>query len=253
MLDAERFVLPFKWREFGKWFSALNQTEVKTDVQLNIEDIFFEASEHKLEGISVTTRFCSFSKQTQGFFLITFLADMRSLQLFEPFIGNPDCFGEIGLSGRYTVVEPMQEERLELFIPDQGWILPSIWRFLVQSVGLRKKTRPRMPDILVIAFSTSPKIKFLCYKTREFDYFGNANRLKDEIALRDFFRLLNLEENASESDIQRAYIAKCRELQPEEICNELSFSRKKSAAFTRIKNGYQLWTEKLRLSSAIKS
>lgn len=248
MIDTEKFVLPFKWREFGRWFSALGSITAMNDSQIIIKDVFFETCDRRLDGIRVCTSLNLDSDGPKNLYLITFLADMETLQLFEPFFGNPDKFTEVGLSGRMVRCFPGKRSDVELFIPDQGWILPSIWRFLVQSVGLKKKDDARMPEIIVLGFDACNNSVPLVFAKRPFDYFGNANRLKEELALNDFFRLLNVPEGAPDSEVQRAYIMRCREFQVEAAENvPKEVFRRRSSVFTRIKNGYQIWTEKIKL------
>jgi hypothetical protein len=84
------------------------------------------------------------------------------------------------------------------------------------------------------------------FATQSFDYFGSAQKLKEQLVLGDFFSLLHLPAEADESEIQRAYIMSCREQQlqsNQKIVPELI--RRRSARFMRIKHGYQVWTEKL--------
>lgn len=246
MVDTERFVLPFKWREFGKWFSTLGSITECNQSHLQIKDVHFEAGERRLEGIRIIASLQLQSVSVRDFFLLTFLADMETLELFEPFFGSPDQLSDFGLSGRFIRLIPEKTTEVELFIPDQGWILPSIWRFLVQSVGLKKKEDARMPEIIVFGFDTGDCSRPVMFASQPFDYFGNAARLKEEIALKDFFRLLDLQPDAAETEIQRAYIARCREFQADSVN---SFPReiisKRNSVFARIKNGYQIWTEKL--------
>lgn len=246
MVDTERFVLPFKWREFGKWFSTLGPVTKSNQKQLEIKDIHFEAGERRLEGIRIIASLQLQGELPKDVFLLTFLADMETLELFEPFFGSPDSLADVGLSGRFVRLMPEKTLDVELFIPDQGWILPSIWRFLVQSIGLKKKEDARMPEIIVFGFETGNSGRPILFASKPFDYFGNANRLKEEIALKDFFRLLDLTPEAAEADIQRAYISRCREFQtdcgsgyPRELIS------KRNSVFSRIKNGYQIWSEKI--------
>ncbi|MGM0599805.1 MAG: hypothetical protein ACQETH_08310 [Candidatus Rifleibacteriota bacterium] len=247
MIDSERFVLPFKWRDFGNWFSTLGSIKEKNNTEIEIKDIFFEASETRLEGIRIITSLKPADNFPDSVFLITFLADMETLELFEPFIGSPDHIADFALSGRFVNLSDGKEEKTELFIPDQGWILPSIWRFLVQSVGLKRKTETKMPEIIVFGFSKQDKQKPLFFARKPFDYFGNARRLKEELALRDFFRLLQVSPNAAKSDVERAYVSRCRELQNAAPAKfPKSISRRRNSIFARMKNGYQVWTEKLR-------
>lgn len=246
MVDTERFVLPFKWREFGKWFSTLGPVTESNQKQLQIKDIHFEAGERRLEGIRIIASLQLESPLPKDVYLLTFLADMETLELFEPFFGSPEQLSDVGLSGRFIRLIPEKTLDVELFIPDQGWILPSIWRFLVQSIGLKRKEDARMPEIIVLGFETGGNNRPILFASQPFDYFGNANRLKEEIALKDFFRLLDLSHDAAEADVQRAYISRCREFQndsgqgfPRELMS------KRNSVFARIKNGYQIWTEKL--------
>ena len=246
MVDTERFVLPFKWREFGKWFSTLGPIAEANQSQLQIKDIHFEAGERRLEGIRIMASLQIKGNLPKDVYLLTFLADMESLELFEPFFGSPDRLSDTGLSGRFLRLMPQRTLDVELFIPDQGWILPSIWRFLVQSIGLHKKERAKMPEIIVFAFETGGEQKPILFASMPFDYFGNANRLKEEIALKDFFKLLDLSPDATEADVQCAYISSCREYQGENV-GGLSgeINGKRNSTFSRIKNGYQIWTDRL--------
>ncbi|MFZ5950898.1 MAG: hypothetical protein ACOYXC_09340 [Candidatus Rifleibacteriota bacterium] len=245
MVDTERFVLPFKWREFGKWFSTLGPINNNQE-KLEIKDIHFEAGEKRLEGIRIMASLQIQTEMPADIFLLTFLADMETLELFEPFFGSPDRLADVGLSGRFVRLEPGKTLDVELFIPDQGWILPSIWRFLVQSIGLKKKESSRMPEIIVFGFEVGKTSRPFLFASQEFDYFGHANRLKEEIALKDFFKLLNLSPDASESDVQRAYISCCRDHQNDvQAGHATELAGKRNSSFARIKNGYQIWTDKL--------
>lgn len=249
MIDTERFVLPFKWREFGKWFSTLGAITEKSNSQLEVKDVYFEAGDKRLDGIRVVTTLNLSEENSKDLFMITFLADMETLDLFEPFFGNPDKTKEFGLSGRFVRASPGKSCDVELFIPDQGWILPSIWRFLVESVGLRKRDDARMPEIIVFGFEAGSKSQTpLFFARKPFDYFGNARRLKEQMALSDFFRLLNVSAFAPEEEVQRAYIVRCREFEHEQ---ENRFPRevyrRRVSILTRIKNGYQIWSERVGL------
>lgn len=241
MIDSERFVLPFKWRDFGKWFSTLGSIKEQNKIKFKIKDIFFEASESRLEGIRIITSLKPGNNIADSIFLITFLADMKTLELFEPFIGSPDHIADFALSGRFVNLSEKKEQKIELFIPDQGWILPSIWRFLVQSVGLKKKTETRMPEIIVFGFSQKDNQKPVLFARKPFDYFGNAQRLKEELAIKDFFRLLNVGPDATESEIKRAYFSRCKEFK-NEISAQIprSVSRRRNSNLARIKNGYEV-------------
>jgi hypothetical protein len=247
MIDTERFVLPFKWREFGKWFSALGSITENNKFQIKIKDVCFEASERRLEGIRIQTKILVPSGIEKKIFLVAFLADMESLELFEPFVGIPNRVSDFGLSGRMVELRSGRGTQVDLFIPDQGWILPSIWRFLVQSVGLKKKDDVKMPEVIIFGFEPGQNQRPVLFACRPFDYFGNARRLKEDLALKDFFRLLNVSPEASEAEIQRAYIVRCREFQAEsgeEVPRELY--RRRGSVFAKIKNGYQIWTDKTR-------
>ena len=104
-----------------------------------------------------------------------------------------------------------------------------------------------MPEIIVFGFSQQDSQKPVLFAKQPFDYFGNARRLKEELAVKDFFKLLNVAPNASESEIQRAYISRCREFQNEVAAKfSKAVKRHRNSVFTRMKNGYQVWTEKLR-------
>ncbi|GAB4268282.1 MAG: hypothetical protein Kow0029_03540 [Candidatus Rifleibacteriota bacterium] len=249
MINEERFVLPFKWREFGKWFSTLGVINDQGDPILKIREIFFEAGEKRLEGIKIKVSFRGIEKKPKDFYLVAFLADMISLTLFEPIVGTPADFPEIGLSGKYVKSLSYEAIDLELFIPDQGWILPSIWRFLIQGMGLRRKDDARMPEIIVFAFE-SGNPKPIAFASKVFDYFGNARKLREDLALRDFFRLLNVHPDAPEHEIQRAYVARCREFHAEVGQNySQEVIRRRNSVFSRIRNGYQLWSDKLKTNS----
>lgn len=243
---TERFVLPFRWREFGSWFSrAGGVLSENNSGRLKINGIDFAAGNRKLEGIRIKVELTVDDLAVKEAFLCAFLADLQHKELFEPFIGNPECFGEEYIAGKAVKPRHGALEDHELFIPEQGWVLPSIWRFLVQSIGLRHKGGQRMPDIVVFAFrpgSTSP----LFYASQPFDYFGNAQRLKEDLVLGDFFSLLNLPAETDEAEVQRAYIHCCREHQSDSgggVPTEVARSR--YARFARIKQGYHVWIEKL--------
>jgi hypothetical protein len=132
-----------------------------------------------------------------------------------------------------------------LFIPEEGWILPSIWRFLMHSLGLHHKTDERLPEIIVFAFATDNKRPLLS-TTKAFDYYGSAHRLQENLILDEFYDILHLEPFASESDIQKAYIATCRKFQAFlEDCASSAVLRMRSKMFSRMKQGYHIWTERL--------
>lgn len=243
---TERFVLPFRWREFGSWFASAGRvTSENKSGRLRIVGAEFAAGQRKLDGIKVKVELITDNVAGKGMFLCAFLADLHHNELFEPFIGNPERFAEDYVSGRFVELCHGASEEHELFIPEKGWVLPSIWRFLFQSIGLRQKSSERMPDLLVFAFKPGVSLPVL-FATQSFDYFGSAQKLKEQLVLGDFFSLLHLPAEADESEIQRAYIMSCREQQlqsNQKIVPELI--RRRSARFMRIKHGYQVWTEKL--------
>lgn len=243
---SQGLVLPFKWRGFNTWFSKFKSVTSENEVgKLVIRDLHFAAGTRSLEGIKIDVDLKVNDPNRSELFLCAFLADLTHLELFEPFIGNPDRFNQEYHGTR--MIKPIvgRSESYELFIPEQGWILPSIWRFLVKSLGLHKKGGERMPDILVFAFSRNIDEPVL-FATKPFDYYGNARRLKDDLMLGEFYRLLNLRQGASESDIQRAYVMSCCELQANQADNPADeYMGNNRARFSRIKQGYHVWAEKL--------
>lgn len=244
---SERFVLPFRWREFGGWFASVGQVPVENDTgNLRICDASFSFGNRRLDGIKVNVEFSVTDPKIEEIFLCTFLADLQSKELFEPFIGNPERFGEEYAAIKCFKPKPGAVEQRELFIPEQGWVLPSIWRFLFQSMWLQRKVEQRLPDIIVFALLPGQP-RPLMYATKPFDYFGNTLRATEELLLREFMALLKLPPEASESDVQRAYILSCREYQAE-IDGKHSMEEMQhfSAKFSRIKQGYHLWTENIR-------
>lgn len=244
MSSLKKFVLPFKWREFGSWFSKNGSARSRNDLgSLAIKDMYFTAGQRNLNGIKIEVDLKLSRNIPNEIFLCGFLADLEQLQLFEPFIGNPDSSDETYHASRKIITTPDKAETFELFIPEAGWVLPSIWRFLIQSLGLRPKGQERMPDVIVFAFAPGGEVPLL-FATRPFDYYGNTQRLKEKLILGDFFRLLNLTEDAAEADVQRAYIHRCRDLQAtEDLAEEAVVS--KNNHFSRIKQGYQVWSEQL--------
>lgn len=241
-----RFVLPFRWREFGNWFASAGLVPSENDSgRLKIAGLTFAAGNRKLEGIKIKVELSINDVAAKDVFLCAFLADLYHKELFEPFIGNPERFGEEYISGKAVRPRHGAVEEHELFIPEQGWVLPSIWRFLVQSIGLRHKGAERMPDVVVFAFGHGNP-KPLLFASQSFDYFGNAQQLKEDLILGDFFSLLNLPEGSHENEVQRAYILSCREYQAE-VGGVVSpdLVRRRLAKFARIKQGYHIWTEKL--------
>lgn len=244
---SKRLVLPFRWREFKDWFAKFRNVTSENDTgKLTIRDMYFSAGSRNLEGIKIELDLKVFDPQLTELFVCAVLADLTHMQLFEPFIGNPDHFNEDYQGSRLVKPTSGRIECVELFIPDQGWVLPSIWRFLVQSLGLRAKGGEHMPDILVFVFKPDCEWPLL-FATRPFDYYGNAQRLKEELMLGDFYRLLNLNDGASENEVQRAYILSCREYQahPDLAGATEDAVHRQQARFVRIKQGYQIWTEKL--------
>jgi hypothetical protein len=244
---AERFVLPFRWREFGSWFSSTGNVSSENESgRLKINGIGFAAGSRKLEGIRVKVGLELNNAFLKNIYVCAFLADLHQKELFEPFIGNPERFGEEYIAGKsFRPRHHGANEELELFIPEQGWILPSIWRFLVQSIGLRNKGAGRMPDVAVFVFQPGCRQPLL-FASQPFDYFGNAQQLKEDLVLGDFFNLLKLPQDAHESEVQRAYIMSCRDHQDEITAGQPpEVVRRNSARFSRIKQGYHVWIEKL--------
>ena len=241
----KKFVLPFRWREFGSWFSKNSSVRSNNDLgSLEIKDLYFSAGQRNLNGIKIEVDLKLSQNLPEEIFLCGFLADLEQLRLFEPFIGNPDSSDECYHAHRKITATPGKSETFELFIPEAGWVLPSIWRFLIQSLGLRPKGEERMPDIVVFAFAPGGEVPLL-FATKPFDYYGNTQRLKEKLMLGDFFRLLNLNENAPEAEVQRAYIHRCRDLQTstEGLAEEAAATTNNH--FSRIKQGYQVWSEQL--------
>ncbi|MDD3148905.1 MAG: hypothetical protein PHD82_16550 [Candidatus Riflebacteria bacterium] len=249
----DKIVLPFKWSEFGVWYKKFRQICLNdTSGSLEISDLCFVAGRRGLEGIKIEVELHLEHNIPKEVFLCGFIADLAHEQLFEPFIGNPDSTDEVYHASRIIKPHPGFKEVVELFIPEAGWVLPSIWRFLIQSLGLRPKGHESMPDIFVFAMAPGSEAPLLM-ASRSFDYYGNAARLKDEMLLEEFYRLLKLNEAASETEVQRAYINHCREmqtLQPAGVsAGALEMIHQKQIRFNRIKQGYQLWTEKLNQDS----
>ena len=246
MNDLDRVVLPFKWSEFSKWFSQYRQVAYSgTHGFLAINDTAFSAGHHRLEGISIVVELCFNDTFAREVYLCGFLADLEHQQLFEPFIGNPDSSDNCCFACRKLTVHPGVVEVHNLFIPEAGWVLPSIWRFLIQSLGLRPKGQVRMPDIVVFAIASEVPGPLL-FGTLPFDYYGQAKRLKEELLLGEFFRQLHIDEHASESEIQRAYILHCRDSQMAvQTDASTAVTTQQQNQVNRLRQGYQLWTEKL--------
>lgn len=245
-MNILKMVLPFKWRDFGVWFSRNSSLRSENEHgALKIEDLCFATSHHNLSGIRIVAELKLFRPDFENIFLCAFLADMGHMQLFEPFVGNPDSGEGSFFAGMKVSPKPEKTGSYELFLPEAGWVLPSIWRFLVQSLGLRPKGHERMPDIIVFAFEPG-SMRPLLFAVKPFDYYGNAQRLKEEVMLDDFFQFLNLAPDASEAEVQRAYILSCRDFKADQSENENGEeARRRLNHFNRIKQGYQVWTEKL--------
>ncbi len=242
----DKIVLPFKWSEFGSWYQRFQSVNSEgASGYLKITDLAFSAGKRGLEGIRIEVELNLEHNVPKEICLCGFLADLEHEQLFEPFIGNPDNAEEVYHASRVIKPHPGFKEVVELFIPEAGWVLPSIWRFLIQSLGLRPKGNEHMPDIFVFAMAPGGEVPLLT-ASRIFDYYGNAERLKEEMLLGEFFRQLKLDESASESEVQRAYIQHCRDSQVGPV-SKLSVEdmRHKQGHFNRLKQGYQVWTEKL--------
>ena len=245
-MNILKMVLPFKWRDFGVWFSRNSSVRSENEHgALKIEDLYFSNSRHNLNGIKIKVELKLLRPDQDQVFLCAFLADMSHLQLFEPFIGNPDDHtSEFFASSRVRSEHGMPESH-ELFLPDSGWILPSIWRFLVQSLGLRHKGEEMMPDVIVFAFD-SASMQPLLFDLKPFDYYGNAKRLNNKVILEDFFQFLDLAPDASEAEVQRAYILHCRDFKACQSSDDGGEeARKRLSHFNRVKQGYQVWIEKL--------
>lgn len=245
MNSLDKIVLPFKWSDFGSWFSTCNPPGlVDRYGTLAINDLAFTAGNHSLDGIRIEAEFCFKPGVAKEVFLCGFLADLEHLQLFEPFVGNPDSKDEVYHACQKIRTHPGITEVVELFLPEAGWVLPSIWRFLIQSLGLRPKKSIHMPDIIVMALVKDENLPLL-FASRPFDYYGNARRLKEELLLEDFFRQLHVDEGTSEAEVQRAYILHCRESQSFLAQGAASGDHQRQNHINRIRQGYQLWTEKL--------
>mgnify|MGYP001183757510 CR=1 FL=1 len=204
-------VLPFKWRDFGAWFSRNSSVRSENEHGiLKIADLCFASSHHNLNGIRIGVELKLLRPDFKNVFLCAFLADMGQMQLFEPFVGNPDSGDNNFFASLKVALAPDKTGNYELFLPEAGWVLPSIWRFLVQSLGLRPKGHARMPDVITFAFEPGD-MRPLLFAAKPFDYYGSAQRLKEEVMLDDFFQFLNLTPDASEAEIQRAYILSCRD------------------------------------------
>lgn len=245
-MNILKMVLPFKWRDFGVWFSK--NSSVKSENEhgvLKINDLCFATSHHNLNGIRIGVEFGLLRPYLNDVFLCAFLADMGQMQLFEPFVGNPDSGDGSFFASMKVAPAPEKKRNYELFLPEAGWVLPSIWRFLVQSLGLRPKGHERMPDIITFAFEPV-SMRPLLFAAKPFDYYGSAKRLKEEVMLDDFFQFLNLAPDASEAEVQRAYILSCRDFKASQSENENDEEmRRRLNHFNRIKRGYQVWTERL--------
>ncbi|MBU1108573.1 MAG: J domain-containing protein [Candidatus Riflebacteria bacterium] len=243
---TDQFVLPFKWREFGRWFENCGKVDSENDKgRLKIAEAGFVAGGRKLRGIRIKGELSVKDSHFCELFLCAFLVDLHRKELFEPFIGNPESFDERMVSPRLITLTPSVTQKYELFIQEQGWILPSIWRFLMQSIGLRHKTSERKPDIIVFAFQEGNSVPVYA-ASLPFDYFGSAHHLQEELIMNDFFDMLHIEPDASESEIQRAYIASCRKFQeliPD--CVSSIVLRRRTSMFSRIKQGYHIWTDRL--------
>ncbi len=245
-MNILKMVLPFKWRDFGAWFSGHGRvTSENAHGELNISDLCFATSHHNLSGIRIGVDLKFLRSDCENIFLCAFLADLGQMLLFEPFVGNPDSGEGSFFAGMTVSPTPGKKCRHELFLPEAGWVLPSIWRFLVQSLGLRPKGHERMPDVIAFAFEPVG-MQPLLFATTPFDYYGNAHRLREEIMLNDFFQFLGLAPDAGETEVQRAYILHCRDFNSSLSSDDGSEeARKRLNHFNRIKQGYQVWTEKL--------
>lgn len=248
MSCTDKFVLPFRWREFGRWYKDCGKIDAENaNGRLKICAADFASDTRKLRGIRVRGEITVNSSRFSELYLCAFLADLGRNELLEPFIGNPDSFVGRAVESSPVTLELAQSQKFEIFIPEQGWILPSIWRFLMHSIGLRRKTSERMPDILVLAFLPDTNIPVFSTSV-PFDYFGSASHLQEELVLKEFFSTLKLRPSASEAEVHAAYIASCRrfqELIPD--CVSPIVWRRRTSMFSRIKHGYHIWAERLQM------
>ncbi|NCB37995.1 MAG: hypothetical protein EOM80_04425, partial [Erysipelotrichia bacterium] len=92
---SNRFVLPFRWSEFGSWFSRLGSVSSESAAgSLAIKRLCFSADTGNLEGIKVEVELNMRSIAPSEVFLCAFLGDLYRKELFEPFIGNLAKFHE---------------------------------------------------------------------------------------------------------------------------------------------------------------
>lgn len=239
MSQTHALVLPFRWREFSDWFSKTG--EVGSDNingQIKIADIHFRPGDQGVAGIGIDVELQINHQQYPNVWLCPFLADMKRLELFEPFIGNPDKQGLGAVSAR--VVAPTgKPESVELFIEEQGWILPSLWRFLFKSIGLKRKKDQALPYVLVLVFDSKSSKTLLCGSV-PFDYFGNAIRFQNELLVKQFMQYLHLRPECSEAEVQRAYAITCWEYKAKKT------SEHDKRRFDNIKKGYKAWIDSIK-------
>ena len=241
MSQTHAFVLPFRWREFSDWFSKAGEVGSENpNGHIKIADIHFRPGERGVAGIGIDVELQINHQLYPYVWLCPFLVDMKRIELFEPFIGNPDKQG-LGAASAQAVVPAGKTESVELFIEEQGWILPSIWRFLFKSIGLKRKKDQALPHLMVLVFSNNSPKPLLC-ASEPFDYFGNAIRFQNELLVKEFMRILHLRPDCSQAEIQRAYAITCWEYKAKNA------SENEKRKFDSIKKGYKAWLESIRQS-----
>jgi hypothetical protein len=170
---------------------------------------------------------------------------MDGLRLFEPYMGyreneieNYVCGKKFGPfpEGGYSVTD--------LFIPEQGWVLPSIWKHLFSAMGLKAKAPVKMPEVVVFGFLPDARTPlFFC--SQVFDYFGQAKRLREQLVLTDFFNLIGVSIKSTEKEISQAYAERCGELSRASVGPfSHSIEKLRESRFKKLKEGYQVWMEK---------
>lgn len=234
MFQTHDLDLPFRWRDFSDWFSKVGEVGSENrNGHIKIVDIHFKPGNHGVAGIGIDVELQINHQEYPNVWLCPFLVDMKRVELFEPFIGNPDQ-QKLGAVSARAIAPVGKSEPVELFIEEQGWILPTLWRFLFKSIGLKRKKDQALPHVLVLVFDCETSEALLCASV-PFYYFGNAVRFQNDLLAKEFMQTLRLRPDCSESEIQRAYAITCWEY------NAKKHSEYDKRRFDSIKKGYKAW------------
>ena len=249
MLNMKHFVLPFEWNEFGDWFSKIEKDYwSKSQVQLRINDVCFESFKKKLSGIRLKVSLEALSKMDAEIVLCPFLVDMKRKILFKPFSDQKACYYYKNvLAARAFLGKDSLSVDTELFLPEQGWVLPSIWKKMRNSLGLNKKVKhPSFPHLLVLGFNSVDSVP-ICFAQREFDYFRESAKLREKLVLKDFFELVGMKDTSDIRKIEIAFKKKLFELKSQlNNCQTAEIGKYYRRSFEKLQLGYSLWLNYLK-------